>query len=193
MKRRGALIALLVSVAVALSGCEESPAPAAPSTEDTPLTAVPNAMLGRAGDSAIFLAVVPGAGSVRVYACDGADLMTATVNQWFSGAFDGTGPVTLRAGGFQVILRADGGGYAGDVVLPDGTALPFTATTPRDGDALLDAELRDPVSGAVTRDGDVIVLGGESRGAMIPTRPRRCRPVQVQGSNGQTTIVTVCS
>jgi len=46
----------------------------------------------------VFLAVVPRDDRVRVYACDGRDLANATVDQWFEGPFDGTGPVTLTGG-----------------------------------------------------------------------------------------------
>jgi len=140
----------------------------------------------------VFLAVVPRDDRVRVYACDGRDLANATVDQWFEGPFDGTGPVTLTGGRLSLTLRAADGGFAGELRLPDGRALPFTASLPADGSALYDAEVRAPNTGEVTRDGTVIALAGEHRGVIVPTRPRRCVSVSVTGANGELTFVVVC-
>jgi len=154
---------------------------------------VAGAFLGRVRDSNVFVAVVPGDRTVRVYACDGVDLRDASVDQWFQGPFDGVTATTLRAGGFAVTLRAEAGGFVGDFVLADGRALPFTAAAAAEGSALLDAEVRDPVTGAVTGDGNVIVLGAEQRGVFVPTRPRRCRVVLTTGADGSQHYVTVCT
>jgi len=156
------------------------------------LTVVPGAYLGRAGDSDVLVAVVPEGQTVRVYACDGKDLSNATVNQWFQGPLAGDGSATLAANGYRVTLRATGGGYSGEFAFPDGRALPFTATPAPAGSALLDAELRDQATGAIIRDGNIIVLGAEQRGVMIPTRPPKCRLVLVTGSGGQQQWVAVC-
>lgn len=186
----------MAGMALILSGCaaqDSTVRPAAPTTatQEAPLVSVPGAYLGRAGESKVFLAVVPGDNAVRVYACDGEDLAHATVDQWFQGAFDGTGPVTLSAGAFKLTLRAASGAFSGEFYL-DGKALPFVATKPVEGSALLDAEVRDPKTGAVTRDGNVIVLGGEQRGAMAPVRMPKCRAVQVTTSGGGSSWVVVC-
>lgn len=176
-------LAIVAGIALMLTGCAGPPA----SPQEPALARVPGAYLGRAGD--VFLAVVPGDNSVRVYACDGMELSNATVDQWFQGAFDGTGPVTLSAGAHQVTLRASDTGFAGEFLM-GGKALPFVATLPTDGSALLDAEVRDPATGTITRDGNVIVLGGEQRGNMIPTRPPKCRVVLVgTGSSASYTLV----
>jgi len=189
-------LAVIVGAAALLGGCAgtdaATPPPAArasQATREPPLTSVAGAYLGRAGDSDVLVAVVPGDDhTVRVYACDGKELANATVDQWFQGAFDGTGPVTLSAGAYKMTLRKANGAFSGEF-FKDGKALPFVATLPTDGSALLDAELRDPKTGAVTRDGNVIVLGGEQRGNLVPTRPPKCRVVLVASGSGATYIV----
>jgi hypothetical protein len=157
------------------------------------MTVVPGAFLGRVRDSNVFVAVVPGDRTVQVYACDGVDLRDASVDQWFRGPFDGVTATTLRAGRFAVTLRPEAGGFVGDFVLPDGRALPFTAAPAAEDSVLLDAEVRDPATGAVTRDGNVIVLGAEQRGALVPARPRKCRVVLTTGADGSQNYVTVCN
>jgi hypothetical protein len=79
----------------------------------------------------------------------------------FEGAFDGTGPVTLVAGGSTLTVRRAGTGFAGEFVPPGGAALPFTATLPAEGPGLLDAESRDTSTGAIIRDGNVIGPDGQ--------------------------------
>jgi len=112
------------------------------------------------------------------------------VDQWFQGAFDGTGLATLGAGGYKMTLRKANEAFSGEFFMA-GKAFPFVATLPADGSALLNAELRDPKTGAITRDGNVIVLGGEQRGNMVPTRPPKCRAVLV-GSGSTATYILVC-
>lgn len=187
---RSAVAVVLFSAVLALGGCAEAE-PAAPVAREAPATAVAGAFLGRADAGDVFVAVVPGDTSIRVYACDGADLFHATVDQWFEGPFDGTGPVTLTAGGAKVTLRATEEGYRGELVTSR-QSMHFTAAPPAIGSALLDAKVRDPQTGVVTRDGTVIVIGGDQRGALVPTRPRKCRFILVSGPNGAQQWVSVC-
>jgi hypothetical protein len=182
-----------VVAAVAVSGCARPTEIPLAHVDGAPATVVPGASLGRAGANGVFVAVLPGRKTIRVYACDGADLRNATVDQWFAGGYDGIGPVTLTAGGLSLTIRTMHPGFRGELTLADGTVLPFDAAQPTDAEsALLDGEARDPTTGAIVRAGTVIVLGGEQRGVVLPTR-KPCRFVLVTGPNGGQQWVSVCS
>jgi hypothetical protein len=184
MIRKLVLLALALAV---VAGC-------APGETRSTLVEIPGAYVGRVQGTDTFIAVLPDAqtGQLKVYACDGQPGRDVTVDQWFTAAWDGTSPVTLSGGGHTVTVRPDGAGFAGKFVAANGTAAPFTVERAAAGSALVSLDERDPATGELLKGRELIMLGGEFRGAMVSTR-KPCRFVLVTGPNGQQQWVSVCN
>ena len=168
------------------------------------MTSVPDAAVGRIGDTNALVAVVAGGGQIQAYVCDGENIdlggeldqaSSGALSRWFRGAWDGQGPATLTNGPFTLTVSGQDGSYAGELVLATGERLPFTATPAADGDGLYKVERYDSYTGAVNAAGDSIVFDGDERGAFIPvvTRCRRVRKTVVL-ADGTTAsiIVEIC-
>ena len=178
----------LFALALALvAGC-------APGETRSNLVEIPGAYVGRVQGTDTFIAVLPDArtGQLKVYACDGQPGRDVTVDQWFTGSWDGTSPVTLTGGGHTVTVRPDRAGFAGEFVAANGTAAPFTVEKATGGSGLVSFDERDPATGELLKGRELIMLGDAFRGTMVSTR-KPCRFVLVQGANGQQQWVSVCN
>jgi hypothetical protein len=153
---------------------------------------IPDAAVGRVGETNAFIAVTYEDGIVRAYVCDGEGTENA-VSHWFQGAWDGTSEVTLTGGPFELTLERDGDGIAGHFQTADGERLPFRAALPTtDGDGLYATQELDADSGEVRAEGHTIVLGAAERGTFVPV-VTRCRLVRkkVVLTDGTTTTIVV--
>jgi hypothetical protein len=201
--RRWALALTLPLVAALATGCggdgdsTAGPTASAPpsgvpaQSVDRKMVEVPDAYVGKIADTETFIAVTFNDEIVRAYACDGEGTDNA-IAQWFQGPWDGTSPVTLTGGPFQLTLKRDGDGIAGHLETADGERLPFHASLPTANEGgLYETQVFDPATGQVRAQGHTIVLGSDERGVIIPvvTRCRRVRKTIVLADGTTTTIV----
>jgi hypothetical protein len=168
---------------------------------DRRMALVPDAAVGRIGDTNALVAVVPGAGNIAVYVCDGENIAqggelgqppTSELSRWFRGSWDGHSPATLTSGPFTLTVTGQDGTFSGELTLATGERLPFSAARATDGDGLYRVERFDSFTGEVTAGGDSIVFNGDERGA-FHTVVTRCRRVlrRVVLADGTTTTIVV--
>jgi hypothetical protein len=148
-----------------------------------PLTALPDARVGKIAGTRAFVGLSLDRGRVRAYVCDGTLKRDATISQWFKGRWDGSSALALTAGGLE--LRVDAGGRTGELI-QDGTSntLRLRSVTAPAG---LFERRRRPL-----RSSWIVLPDRSMRGTFVSPRPPRCRMVLVTGSSGQQQWVTVC-
>ena len=176
---RRTLVALALMAAAVVLGLDsrEDAGPAAGESAAVPRSA--ETRVGRVRGTEAYIAVLYDGRRLRAYACDGSARRPPTVAEWFEAVWDSRAPVTMVSGGVRLrVERLDPDGRIRGRL--DGHR--FTAT-PATGPAGLD--VRDGARWIRLADGSV-------RGAMVSTRPRKCRFVQVTGPNGTVQWVSVC-
>ena len=148
-------VVLAATTAVALAACggdgdNAGTATTPPSSAiERPLEQVDGAAVGRVEGSDMFIAVLADHTNVRAYLCNGT-VDEGTLDLWFQGAWDGTGPITLRAAKLALPIERRGDDYTGQLHTADGNRFAFTAAEPRDEAAgLLKLERRGPDTGEI--------------------------------------------
>ena len=134
--------------------------------------------VGKVQGTAAYLAVTYDGHRLRAYACDGSARRLPTISAWFEAPWDGRSPIAVTVGGHTLRRDAPTSGRL------DGHRFALERATGPAG-------LFEQTSGTTTET-SVVLPNGEIRGAMIPTRPPRCRLVLVTSSSGQQQYVTVC-
>jgi hypothetical protein len=102
----------------------------------------------------MFIAILADSTNVRAYPCNGT-VDEGTLDAWFEGSWDGSGPVTLRAAKVARTFERSGEGYTRQ--LPA-----FTAAEPRDEAATI------PDSGEIVDRYAMVLDDGDIRGLIAP-------------------------
>jgi hypothetical protein len=175
---------LMASCAVALAALTLAGTASAAPAHRIPLSPLPDASVGRVDGTRAFIALSVKDGKLRVYVCDGTLKRDPTISTWFRHRWDGRRALTVRAGGHTLKIDATrrDGRITGRL---DGAR--FTATAAKGLAGLFKG--RD----ATLRTTWIVLPGRAKRGTFIPTRPPKCRFVQVTTSSGQLQWVSVCS
>jgi hypothetical protein len=167
-------VMLAATTAVGLAACgsdgDDADTVTTPSSSaiERPLERVEGAAVGRLEDSEMFIAILVDGTNVRAYLCNGS-VDEGTLDLWFEGSWDGTGPVTLRAAKLALTIERRGEGYAGQLHTADGKQFAFTAVEPRDEAAgLLKLERHDPDTGEIVDKHAVVLDNGDMRGNFAP-------------------------
>ena len=134
--------------------------------------------VGKVQGTEAYLAVTYDGHHLRAYACNGSARRLPTISAWFEAPWDGRSPIAVTVDGHT--LRMDGP-LSGRL---DGHRFTLDRATDPGG-------LYEELTGTTTET-SVVLNNGEIRGAMVPTRPPRCRVVLVTSSSGQQQSVTVC-
>ena len=134
--------------------------------------------VGKVQGTEAYLAVTYDGHHLRAYACNGSARRLPTISTWFEAPWDGRSPITVVDGGHTLTMDGPTSGRL------DGHRFELDPAT---GPAGLFEQTR-----GTTTETSIVLGNGEIRGAMIPTRPPRCRLVLVTSSSGQQQYVTVC-
>lgn len=137
------------------------------------------AAVGTVQGTEAFLAVTYDGHRLRAYACDGSARRLPTISTWFDAPWDGRSAITVVSGDHTLRLEGSRTGRL------DGHRFSLTRATGPAG--LHERKVR------TSRVTSVVLPNGDTRGAMVDPRPRKCRPVQVTLADGTTQIVTVCT
>jgi hypothetical protein len=179
--KRGVVAVLLAGAALgggayAAAG-DTTPEGQPPSTvEDTDFVQIPGAAVGRVDDSEMFIAVLVENGTIRVYSCNGT-VDQGTVDSWFEGPWDGSGPVTLTNGTLRVTVAAEGEAFVGQIHTVDDHVFTFRAEMPTtDTAGLYRTPRTNPDTGEVIFRHGIILDDGDIRGTFAPV-VTRCRYV----------------
>jgi hypothetical protein len=154
------------------------PAAAAAAPTRIPLKPLPHAAVGRVDGTRALIAFSVKRERLRVYVCDGTLKRDPTISTWFRRRAWNGAPVVLRAGGHTLRIT---GRFAGRL---DGHRFRVRPATGVAG--LLKGRH------GRTRATWIVLRNGHKRGAMVPTRPPKCRFILVSGPGGTQQWVQVC-
>jgi hypothetical protein len=168
-------VVMAATTAVGLAACggdgENADTATTPpsSAIERPLERVDGAAVGRVEGSEMFIAVLDDGTNVRAYLCNGT-VDEGTLDLWFDGSWDRSGPVTtLRAAKLALTIERSGDGYTGELHTADGKQFAFTATVPQDEAAgLLKLQRHDPDTGEIVDKHAIVLDNGDMRGAFAP-------------------------